>query len=115
MSPAEETRAGAIPADLDVSIIIPCLNEEESVADCVSRARNWLERSGMSGEVIVVDNASTDRTAEVAAAAGARVLHEILRGKSNAFQTGMREARGQFVVMSDGDGTYDLSDLGPMV
>jgi hypothetical protein len=100
---------------LDVSIIIPCLNEEHTVGECVTRARAWLERSGMTGEVLVVDNASTDRTSEVAAEAGAHVIAEARPGKGNAFQTGVRESRGRYIVMSDGDATYDLSDLDPII
>ena len=100
---------------LDVSIIIPCLNEEKSVVECITRARAWLERSGRSGEVVVVDNNSTDRTAEVAREAGARVIFEELRGKGNAFQTGVRETSGRYIVMADGDATYDLSQLDEMI
>jgi hypothetical protein len=115
MKVAEEPARPATDQPLDVSIIIPCLNEEKSVSECVTKAMAWLERSGLSGEVLVIDNASTDRTAEVAGAAGARVIHEAKRGKGNAFRTGVRESRGRFIVMSDGDGTYDLSDLDPVV
>lgn len=100
---------------LDVSIIIPCLNEEKSIAECVTRARAWLAQSSMTGEVVVVDNNSTDRTTKVAREAGARVIFEQLRGKGNAFQTGMRDSRGRYIVMSDGDATYDLSQLDQMI
>lgn len=100
---------------LDVSIIIPCLNEEKSITECVIKARAWLSQSGMTGEVVVVDNNSTDRTSEVARQAGARVIFEQLRGKGNAFRTGMRESRGRYIVMSDGDATYDLSQLDEMI
>jgi glycosyltransferase involved in cell wall biosynthesis len=113
MAPQESHKAETEP--LDVSIIIPCLNEEKSIADCVTKARLWLAGSGMTGEIVVVDNNSTDRTSEVAREAGATVIHEQLRGKGNAFQTGMRESRGRYIVMSDGDATYDLSNLDPMI
>lgn len=115
MEVAEELATAHTSEVLDVSVIIPCLNEEKAVADCVTSARAWLERSGLIGEVIVVDNNSTDRTSEVALAAGARVIHETMRGKGNAFRTGVRESRGRMIVMSDGDGTYDLTDLEPIV
>ncbi len=100
---------------LDVSVIIPCLNEARTVGECVTQAQDWLAHSGMTGEVLVVDNASTDETAEVAAGAGARVIAEPRPGKGSAFQTGVRESRGRYIVMSDGDATYDLSDLGPLI
>jgi hypothetical protein len=115
MKVAEVDEAARAGAAIDVSIIIPCLNEEKSVEECVSKARSWLEGSRYSGEVVVVDNGSTDRTAELARSAGARVIHESLRGKGNAFQTGMRETTGRYVVMSDGDATYDLSALTPLI
>ena len=115
MKTAEEPVQDRAGGPLDVSVIIPCLNEETAVGECVTKARAWLAGSGFSGEVLVVDNASTDGTAEVARAAGARVIAEPRRGKGNAFRTGVRESRGRFIVMSDGDGTYDLSDLDPVV
>lgn len=115
MRAAAETVPAETATPLDVSIIIPCLNEEKAVADCVTGARHWLDGSGLTGEVIVVDNNSTDRTSQVAAEAGARVLHETMRGKGNAFRTGVAASRGRIIIMSDGDGTYDLSNLDPIV
>ncbi|MCI0813480.1 MAG: glycosyltransferase, partial [Chloroflexi bacterium] len=115
MKTAEEPAEASADGPLDVSVIIPCLNEEIAVGECVTEAREWLSGSGFSGEVLVVDNASTDGTAKVAREAGARVITELRRGKGNAFRTGVRESRGRFIVMSDGDGTYNLSDLDPVV
>lgn len=101
--------------DTEVSIVIPCLNESATIAECVREARGWLDRSGVSGEVIAVDNGSTDGSVELAEAAGATVLREKRRGKGNAVRTGIAASAGRFLVMSDGDGTYDLSDLGAMI
>ncbi len=115
MKTAEESVQAIVDGPLDVSIIIPCLNEETSVGECVRKALAWLSGSSFSGEVLVVNNGSTDGTAAAARAAGARVIAEPRRGKGNAFRTGVRESRGRFIVMSDGDGTYDLSDLDPVV
>ena len=115
MKTAEEPAQISAGGPLDVSVIIPCLNEETSVGECITKARAWLSGSSFTGEVLVVDNASTDGTADAARAAGARVIAEPRRGKGNAFRTGVRESRGRFIVMSDGDGTYDLSDLDPVV
>ena len=102
-------------ATIDVSIVMPCLNEEESVAACVQKARSWIHRSGMRGEVIVVDNGSADRSAEVAKEAGARVLHHEERGYGSALLRGFRDARGQYLVMGDCDGTYEFGQLEPLV
>jgi glycosyltransferase involved in cell wall biosynthesis len=115
MKAAERVLESPATEPLDVSIIIPCLNEEASIEECVTKALGWLAKSRMSGEVVVVDNNSTDRTSEVARAAGARVVLEELPGKGNAFQTGMRESSGRYIVMSDGDATYDLSQLDTMI
>jgi glycosyltransferase involved in cell wall biosynthesis len=98
-----------------VSIVLPCLNEEDGVGVCVRKARGWLEKSGHSGEVVVVDNGSTDRSVEVATEAGARIAHEATRGYGAALRRGFSEARGDWLIMADCDDTYDLSDLDAMV
>ena len=98
-----------------VSIVMPCLNEEETVGTCVEKAMGWLARSGTPGEVLVVDNGSTDRSAEIAATAGARVIHERRRGYGQAYLRGFEEARGEFIVMGDADDTYDFSNLEPLL
>ncbi len=98
-----------------VSIVMPCLNEEETVGVCVTKARGWLSTSGFQGEVIVVDNGSTDRSIEVASRAGARVVQEPTPGYGQAYQRGFAEARGEFIVMGDSDDTYDFSNLTPLL
>jgi len=98
-----------------VSIVMPCLNEEETVGTCVKKAMSWLARSGTAGEVVVVDNGSTDRSAEIASAAGARVIHERRRGYGQAYLRGFSEARGDYIVMGDADDTYDFSNLDPLL
>src|SRR6185436_20825692 len=77
-----------------VSIVMPCLHEAETVAVCVAKALAWLSASGTSGEVLVVDNGSTDRSAELATEAGAQVIRERRRGYGNAYLRGFAEARG---------------------
>ena len=101
--------------EIDVSVVLPCLNEEESVAICVRKARTWFKRAGVRGEVIVVDNGSTDRSREEAAGAGARVLDEPRRGYGAAHLRGFAEARGDIIVMADADDTYDLLDLDRLI
>jgi Glycosyl transferase family 2 len=98
-----------------ISVVIPCLDEEEAVGNVVDQALEGIRRSGRSGEVIVVDNGSDDASAEVAAARGARVVTERRRGYGNAYLAGLAAARGEFIVMGDADETYPLQELGPFV
>ncbi len=97
---------------IQVSVILPCLDEEPTVGVCVEKARKYFMEHGILGEVIVVDNGSKDRSPEVAAAAGARVVAESVRGYGAAYLRGFKEARGNFIVMADADDTYDLSRMG---
>jgi glycosyltransferase involved in cell wall biosynthesis len=97
--------------ELAVSVVIPCLNEEENIEACVQRATAVLVKEGISGEVIVVDNGSEDRSADLARGAGARVVHEPRRGYGSAYLTGLAHAAAQFVVMADADLTYDFGEI----
>jgi len=99
----------------EITVVIPCLNEEEAVGKVVDQALEGIRRSGRTGEVLVVDNGSTDRSADVAAAQGARVVTERRRGYGSAYLTGLEEARGEYIVMGDADETYPLQELGPFV
>jgi glycosyltransferase involved in cell wall biosynthesis len=94
-----------------VSVVIPCLNEEENVASCVRGAIDALAVAGLTGEVIVVDNDSDDRSAQIAAAAGARVILEPRRGYGSAYLAGFKAARGAYIVMADADLTYDFDEI----
>jgi glycosyltransferase involved in cell wall biosynthesis len=100
-----------MPAAPEISVVIPCLDEEGAVGATVEAAWEGIRRSGRSGEVVVVDNASSDRSAEVAADHGARVVREERRGYGSAYLAGLDHARGAYVVMADADGTYPLRDL----
>ena len=99
----------------EISVVIPCLNEEEAVGNVVDQALEGIQRSGRSGEVVVVDNASTDRSAEVAAEHGAVVVREERPGYGSAYLAGLAHARGEYIVMGDADETYPLRDLAPFV
>ena len=94
-----------------ISVVIPCLNEETTVGLCVTKALSAIGKLSMPGEVVVVDNGSTDRSAQVAASAGARVVHEPLKGYGQAYLTGFAQAKGRYLIMGDADDTYDFSDL----
>lgn len=104
----------AVPG-IDVSVVLPCLNEAGTVAQVVSDARTALERAGLSYEVIVVDNGSSDQSAALAEAAGARVVRAPARGYGNAYHCGMAAACGRALVMADADGTYPMDMIPPLV
>jgi glycosyltransferase involved in cell wall biosynthesis len=107
---AERIREADAPTP-KVSVVIPCLNEEEHIEECVSRAQGALAGAGLTGEVIVADNDSDDRSAERAAAAGARVIHEPRRGYGSAYLAGFAAACGEYIVMLDADLTYDFAEI----
>jgi glycosyltransferase involved in cell wall biosynthesis len=94
-----------------ISIVMPCLNERETVTTCVNKARTWLQQSGYAGEVLVVDNGSTDGSPDLARSAGARVIFEPVKGYGSALRRGFREAKGDWLVMGDCDDTYEFGDL----
>ena len=100
---------------LELSIVLPCLNEERTVGNCVATARGFLHKHKIRGEIIVADNGSTDRSNKIAAAAGARIVSIPDRGYGNALQGGIRAARGVYIIMSDADASYNLSELMPFV
>jgi glycosyltransferase involved in cell wall biosynthesis len=89
-----------------VSVVIPCLNEAENIEECVTRSLAVLSEHGLNGEVVVADNGSTDGSPDLAAAAGARVIHEERRGYGSAYLAGFANARGTYIVMLDADLTY---------
>lgn len=100
---------------MKISVVLPCLNEEAAVGAVVDDARRAVSELGDAGEVIVVDNGSTDRSAEIAAAHGAVVVTEPGLGYGRAYLTGLAHARGDYVVMADADGTYPVGELGRFV
>jgi hypothetical protein len=109
-----ETGVLAAPADdqPEVSVVVPCLNEEAAIVNVVAQAFEGLAAAGVTGEVIVVDNASEDRSAELARGAGATVIRESRRGYGSAYLAGLAAARGRYVLMVDADGTYPLDLIG---
>lgn len=100
---------------LELTILMPCLNEAETLATCIDKARSFLERAGVQGEVLIADNGSTDGSIEIARQHGARVVHVPVRGYGAALSHGIANAHGKFVIMGDSDDSYDFSSLAPFV
>ena len=96
---------------IEVSVVIPCLNEANSLAFCIDKARNAFALSGIRGEVVVADNGSTDGSIEIAKEHGARVVHIKDRGYGSALRGGIASARGEFIIMGDADDSYDFSTV----
>jgi glycosyltransferase involved in cell wall biosynthesis len=106
-----ESRSFSAPDTVAVSVVIPCLNEAESIAHCVNSAQRVLDEHGLRGEVVVVDNGSDDGSATLALVAGARVVEEPRRGYGSAYLAGFAAARGDYIVMIDADLTYDFEEI----
>jgi glycosyltransferase involved in cell wall biosynthesis len=102
-------------ASLELTILMPCLNEAETLASCISKALAFLGKNGIRGEVLIADNGSTDGSQTIARSCGARVVDVPLRGYGAALTHGSLAARGAFIVMGDSDDSYDFSNLMPFV
>ena len=100
---------------LELTILLPCLDEAETIVTCVAKARDWLRRANVCGEVLVADNGSTDGSIQLATDAGARVIDVPVRGYGAALRHGIGEAHGRFVIMADADDSYDLGNLDPFL
>ena len=96
---------------LELSVVMPCLNEEETLGTCVGKAVAAIEAAGIAGEVIVADNGSTDRSVEIAESLGARVVHVRAKGYGNALMGGIAASLGKFIVMGDADDSYDFGHI----
>ncbi len=103
------------PDALELSVVMPCLNEERTIGSCISKALGAMSDLGIKGEVIIADNGSSDRSVEIAESLGARVVHQSAKGYGNALIAGCDAARGRFLLMGDADDSYDFSNIVPFV
>ena len=100
---------------MELTVVLPCLNEAETLAVCIRKAKASIKGLGIDGEVVIADNGSTDGSQDIARAEGARVVDVPIRGYGAALTAGIADAKGEFVIMGDADDSYDLSNLGPFV
>lgn len=98
-------------SDCELSVVMPCLDEAETLEACIGKAARFLARTGTAGEILVADNGSTDGSQELARRAGARVIHVQARGYGAALLSGIEAAKGRYIVMADSDDSYDLEHL----
>jgi len=108
-------KKGRSQKQIELSIVLPCLNEERTVGTCISQALTFLAESKIIGEVIVADNGSTDRSVEIAEANGAKVVHIEQKGYGSALRGGFEAAQGKYIIMADADESYDLIHLSPFM
>jgi glycosyltransferase involved in cell wall biosynthesis len=102
-------------AAVEISIVMPCLNEAETLAVCIEKAQQSLRELNCAGEIIVADNGSADGSQQIAARCGARVVHVAGKGYGSALMGGIAAARGRYVIMGDADDSYDFANLGPFI
>jgi len=97
--------------EIEVSVVMPCLNEEEGIGICIRKIKEVFLREGLNGEIVVADNGSVDRSREIAQSEGAIVVVEPQHGYGAAYLRGLREARGKYIIIGDSDNTYDFYDI----
>ena len=117
LGPALATYSTGAPqtASVEVSIVMPCLNESETLHKCIEKAHRALRELDVIGEVVVADNGSTDGSQEIASSFGARLVQVSEKGYGNALRAGIRAARGKYIIMGDSDDSYDFSAIKPFV
>src|SRR6202140_5027972 len=108
-------QAAPSPRPVEVSIVMPCLNEAETLATCIQKAQQAIQKDGLSAEIIVADNGSTDGSQMIAAELGARVVPVKRKGYGSALIGGIDAAHGQFVIMGDADDSYDFTAIAPLI
>src|SRR5271167_3146445 len=108
-----ENSAESAAEELEISVVMPCLNEAKTVGGCVDKALLALRALGVRGEVVIADNGSNDGSQQIARDHGGRVVDVARRGYGHALRAGIRAARGRYIIMGDSDDSYDFSQLGP--
>ncbi|HYO26569.1 MAG TPA: glycosyltransferase family 2 protein, partial [Lacipirellulaceae bacterium] len=108
---AESGARASSPWSIELSVVMPCLNEADTLATCIKKARRAMAEAGIHGEVIVADNGSTDGSIAIAEALGARVVRVEAKGYGSALMGGIGAARGEFVIMGDADDSYDFLEI----
>src|SRR6516165_4039991 len=101
--------------ELELTILMPCLNEGETIGTCIRKAFTFLRRVSVEGEVLIADNGSTDNSIEIARLAGARVVSVGQKGYGAALMGGIEAARGRFIIMGDADDSYDFGEIPALV
>ena len=115
MEKGTATNIGKDASAVELTILMPCLNEAETLAACIEKAMGFLARSGIAGEVLIADNGSSDGSQDIATRLGARVIHVPEKGYGAALIAGIAAARGRYVIMGDSDDSYDFSALEPFI
>src|SRR5258708_27689027 len=108
----EQDQTGIDRSGLELTILMPCLNEAETLAICIGKAQSSLKELLVSGEVLIADNGSTDGSVEIATKMGARVISVSRKGYGSALLGGIAAARGKYIIIGDADDSYDFSNLG---
>lgn len=103
------------PKDIEITILMPCLNEAETIENCIKKAKKSLENNKIIGEILIADNGSTDGSQEIAKKNGARVINVSRKGYGSALIEGTKEALGKYCIMGDSDDSYDFSNIMPFV
>ncbi|MBE6114179.1 MAG: glycosyltransferase family 2 protein [Erysipelotrichaceae bacterium] len=100
---------------IEFTILLPCLNEADSLAFCIQEAKESIKREKIEAEILIADNGSSDGSVDIARENGARVISVVERGYGACLRGGIEDARGKYIIMADSDGSYDLSNLGPFI